>query len=79
MHHELMPRAGMDATGAAAGIASSRPASTAILVETGKPWQGGGCGSAQSFGGGVLLALPALLAAALVRRVARRGARPAQK
>ncbi len=66
---------GVDATAAAAGIASSRAGSTAILVETGGPWQGGGCGSSGSFGGGVVLALPALLAAALVRRVARRGAR----
>ncbi len=68
-------RGGVDATAAAAGIASSRAGSTAILVETRAPWQGGGCSASGGFGGGALLALPALLAAALVRRMARRGAR----
>jgi len=64
-----------NAIAAAPGIASGRAASGAILVETGKPWQGAGCGSAAGFGGGALLALPALLVAVLARRVARRGAR----
>ena len=67
-----VPPGGMEATAAAAGIASSRAASTAILVETGHAWQGGGCGSAGAFGGGALLALPLLLAAAFLRRFARR-------
>lgn len=57
---------------AAAGVTSSRAASTAILVETGKAWQGGGCGSAGGFGGGALLALPLLLTAAVLRRFAKR-------
>lgn len=61
-----------NAIAAAAGITSSRAASTAILVETGEAWQGGGCGAAAGFGGGALLALPLLLAAAVLRRFAKR-------
>ncbi len=57
---------------AAAGIGSSGATSTAILVKPGEAWHGGGCGSMGGFGGGALLALPVLLAAALMRRVAKR-------
>ncbi len=64
-----------NAIAAATGITSSPAASTAILVETGTPWQGAGCGSAGGFGGGALLALPLLLTVALLRRLARPRAR----
>jgi uncharacterized protein (TIGR03382 family) len=57
---------------AAAAIGSSRAASTAVLVTPGEAWHGAGCGSAGGLGGGALLALPILLAAALLRRAAKR-------
>jgi uncharacterized protein (TIGR03382 family) len=47
-----------------------------LLVESGPlAAPAAGCGSADGFGGGALLALPIVLAAVLLRRFARRTAR----
>ncbi len=62
----------VDPMAAAAGITSSRAASTGILVQPGDAWQCGGCASRGGFGGGAFLALPVLLVAAVLRRHARR-------
>lgn len=46
---------------------------TVILVESGPvAAPAAGCGSADGFGGGALLAMPIVLAAVLLRRFARR-------
>lgn len=45
---------------------------TVILVESGAVAPAAGCGSADGFGGGALLAMPIVLAAVLLRRFARR-------
>jgi uncharacterized protein (TIGR03382 family) len=49
---------------------------TVVLVESAAPAaSAAGCGSAGGFGGGALLALPVILAALVLRRFGRRGAR----
>jgi uncharacterized protein (TIGR03382 family) len=63
------------AIAAGASLTSSGAATAAILVETGGAWQAGGCGSAGAFGGGALLALPLLVAAMVLRRLAKRAPR----